>query len=371
MYEARGLLDHVRMNRLANVRAIQGVACTGSMALRSMTTGQLTRFTRSRPAPRLPGFEPVDIRAESERMASIGFLLRVLRQRLIGQERSCPYCRCANAILVGRKKIVLELQRCDACGLMYRWPKDTVRFNHRFYQWRYRQGMTTGMPDRESLEKCKKTMFRGTEQDFADKIAVLKSLMPWGRVLDYGCSWGYGTLQLVAAGYDAFGFEISQPRAAFGRARLGVKIISSEIALDGFAQSFDAVFASHVLEHLPAPSAVFDRLAKLLKPNGLLLAFVPNCDGDEARRLGVNWGPMCCEKHPLALDPQFLERILPRHGFQVSTFSNPYAFDSIKDALNHPGATRDLHGDELMICARKITGQRNTSGSAENPALGG
>lgn len=278
-------------------------------------------------------------------MASIGFLLRVLRQRLIGQARSCPYCRGVSSTLVGRKKIVLELQRCDACGLMYRWPKDTQRFNRRFYQRQYCQGMTTGMPNHESLEKFKTSMFRGTEKDLSEKIAVLKALMPRGRVLDYGSSWGYGTFQLAAADYDAIGFEISQPRAAFGRVRLGIKVISGESALDGLARSFDAVFASHVLEHLPAPAAVFDRLASLLKPNGLLLAFVPNCGGDQARRLGANWGPMCCEKHPLAFDPQFLERVLPRHGFQVSIFSSPYAFDVIENTLNDPGAARNLHGD--------------------------
>lgn len=104
------------------------------------------------------------------------------------------------------------------------------------------------MPDRKSLEKFKTSTFRGTEKDISDKIAVLKALMPRGRVLDYGCSWGYGTFQLIAADYDAIGFEISQPRAAFGRARLGVKIISGKSALDGLAQSFDAVFASPVLE---------------------------------------------------------------------------------------------------------------------------
>jgi SAM-dependent methyltransferase len=254
---------------------------------------------------------------------------------------------------------------------MYRWPQDTPRFSQSFYQRRYSQGMTTGMPNRESLEKFRTSMFRGTEKDLSDKIAVLKVLIPRGRVLDYGCSWGYGTFQLVAAGYDAVGFEISHARAAFGRARLGLKIISCESALDGFAQSFDAVFASHVLEHLSAPAPVFDRLANLLKPNGLLVAFVPNCGGDEARRLGVTWGPMCCEKHPLAFDPQFLERVLPRHGFQVSTFSNPYSFAIIEHALKHPGAPRNLHGNELMICARRINGRPTAGAFAEKLTLGG
>ncbi len=303
-------------------------------------------------------------------MGNTSFLLRVIRQRLLRQDTNCPYCGHSDTSVIEKKRIVLQLRRCAGCGLMYRWPKDTPRFNRRFYQRQYRQGMTTDMPDAKHVEKLKTSIFQGTEKHLSDKIAVLKALMPRGRVLDYGCSWGYGTFQLVAAGYDAMGFEISEPRAEFGRSRLGVTVISSQRALDEMAGSFDAVFASHVLEHLPAPSAELDRLANLLKPNGLLLAFVPNCGGKEARRLGVNWGPMCCEKHPLALDAIFLHRALPGHGFQVFTFSNPYDPEIIKSAMNHC-APRNLHGDELMICARKITGQRNANVAVEKPILVG
>lgn len=304
-------------------------------------------------------------------MGRVAFLLRVVGQGIVRQDTNCPYCGHSQTRVIGKKRIVLQLRRCARCGLMYRWPKDTPRFNRSFYQRHYHQGMTTDMPDGEALGNFKASIFSGTEKDLANKIAVLKTLMPQGRVLDYGCSWGYGTFQLVAAGYEAVGFEVSKPRAEFGRSRLGVTVISSEGALDELAGSFDAVFASHVLEHLPAPSDVFDRLASLLKPNGLLLAFVPNCGGDEARRFGVNWGPICCEKHPLALDAEFLERALPKHGFKCAFFSSPYALDIIARnlSLNHRGATPrclrgdELRGDELMVAARRIESAAQCKGS--------
>ncbi len=288
-------------------------------------------------------------------MRRVAFFLRVIGARIARQDTNCPYCGNSETWVIGKKRIVLQLRRCDSCGLMYRWPKDTTRFNRRFYQRRYCQGVTTDMPDGELLEKLKTSIFHGTEKDISNRIDVLKALMPRGHVLDYGCSWGYGTFQLIAAGYEAVGFEISDARAEFGRLRLGVTVISDEGALEQFSGSFDAVFAAHVLEHLPAPSAAFDRLAGLLKPNGLLLAFVPNCGGEEAGRRGVDWGPMCCEKHPLALDAVFLERALPRHGFKCAFFSSPYDSKIIARNLSHPGATAQyLRGDELMVVARKI-----------------
>lgn len=197
----------------------------------------------------------------------IRFLIRVLAERLNRQARTCPYCGSPSSGLIGKKKMVLELRRCNRCQLMYRWPKDTPRLNHRFYQQQYRQGITTDMPGGEALEKLKTSMFRGTEKDLSDKISILKTLLPQGRVLDYGCSWGYGTFQLAAAGYDVFGFEISQPRAEFGRRHMGSTIISTEASPDELAGWFDAVFASHVLEHIPTPWAIFDRIASVLKPS--------------------------------------------------------------------------------------------------------
>ena len=266
---------------------------------------------------------------------------------------------------------MLQLRKCAGCGLMFRWPKDTAGFNQFFYQAQYREAAVTELPDEVSLKVMKESIFRGTERDIADKIAILKRLVSGGRAMGYGCSWGYGTFQLVAAGYEAIGFEISQPRATFGRTRLGVEILSSEAVLDGLAGSFDAVYASHVLEHLPAPAAVFDRIASLLKPNGWLLGFVPNCGGDDARRLGVNWGPMCCGKHPLALDAEFLDRALTRHGFQVAAFSNPYNSDIIHEMRESSRRARNLRGEELMICARRITGQNHAAVSADSPAVSG
>lgn len=54
---------------------------------------------------------------------------------------------------------------------------------------------------------------------------MFKTFLPQRRVLDFGCSRGCGVHQLKQAGYDAFGFEISRPRAELGRCELGVEIL--------------------------------------------------------------------------------------------------------------------------------------------------
>ena len=166
---------------------------------------------------------------------------------------------------------------------------------------RYKSGLTTELPDPAALRGMLDRDFRGTAKNLGDKIDSLRALgvEPGARVLDFGASWGYGVWQLSAAGYTADGFELSASRAAWGRRHLGVTIASSQAALAD--SSYDAAFTNHVLEHVGNPRAAFERIARLLKPGGFMVAFFPN--GSEACRVAnpvrfhCNWGRL----HPIYL----------------------------------------------------------------------
>jgi len=288
-------------------------------------------------------------------MARLGFLLRVASAYVTDRDRSCPYCCETRTAVVARKYGLLELRRCSGCRLRFRWPKDSVRRNAAYYQAQYRQrGLTTDLPNAEQLSRMVEAGFRGTEKDFAEKIEVLRKACPRGRVLDFGCSWGYGVAQLAAAGYNATGFELSAARAAFGRDHLGVDILDSYRDLNRVpAGHWDAIFSNHVLEHLPRPREVFAQFARLLRPGGVLVAFVPNAGGASARRLGSGWGPLVCERHTLAVDRDFIEPALCQHGFDVRVMSEPYRLDEIGDWKGRGRRAEREDGDELLIVGRR------------------
>jgi 2-polyprenyl-3-methyl-5-hydroxy-6-metoxy-1,4-benzoquinol methylase len=162
------------------------------------------------------------------------------------------------------------------------------------------------LPDTKLLEQYIASGFIGSPKDFSAPIAVLKQLLPRGRFLDYGCSWGYGAFQLSQSGYDVVGFEISKPRAELGRIRLGIEILDELKDLNTLPDgSFDGIYAAHVLEHLQSLKEVFAFFSRVLKPNGIVMVLVPNCGGKLARELGTGWSPMINEKHTLALDGNF------------------------------------------------------------------
>jgi 2-polyprenyl-3-methyl-5-hydroxy-6-metoxy-1,4-benzoquinol methylase len=287
-----------------------------------------------------------------EAMTRLTFLVSTLYRLGSFQPRNCPYCGSGDTVLLQRKKLLLELRRCRNCFLMYRYPKDDLQTNVNFYQADYQQGMTTEIPTPEQLAHFLATNFRGSEKDLSQNVRIVKEQVESGRLLDYGCSWGYGVYQFRQAGYDAIGFEISKPRAAYGRKHLKVEIIDVFAELDNLEPaSFDVIHCSHVLEHLPELQGVFTTFRKLLKPSGALVIFVPNAGGKNARELGVGWGPMICEKHCLALDARFFMHNLPAFGFAPSFGGFPYylslvSYDTVQSA---DGA---LDGDELLVVAR-------------------
>ena len=281
------------------------------------------------------------------------FLRRMVRHRLGGSRAACPYCGGAELQRVARKRLVLDVYRCSACLLMFRWPLETEEEFRRFYQAEYREGAITDLPSAGRLAQMSAENFLGTPLDLSAKICLLRALEPSGRALDYGCSWGYGVFQLLQAGYQATGFEISRPRAEFARRWVPSPILEDSAELERISEScFDILFSNHVLEHLRGLRQALDLFARLLRPGGLLFCVLPNFSGREARNgRFLNW---IGEAHPIAPTREFFLRNLPARGFQQAhSFSGPFTAQVAQAAAADRFDGLEQDGDELLVLARK------------------
>ena len=98
------------------------------------------------------------------------------------------------------------------------------------------------------------------------------------RVLDVGCGPGDNARLLKASGHRVSGVTLSEEEARAARQFCDHVWVGDveRMALPSDAGLFDALLASHVLEHLVDPSATIRRLVPLLRPPGWLVAAVPN-----------------------------------------------------------------------------------------------
>ena len=109
-------------------------------------------------------------------------------------------------------------------------------------------------------------------------LALLKGrgTTPPARVLDAGCGWGVTLRCLEEAGYSATGLDVS--RSALERLdRPGRRLIEADLTghWDAPEETFDAVLALDVIEHLDDDRSAIRVLADRVVPGGVLIASVP------------------------------------------------------------------------------------------------
>jgi SAM-dependent methyltransferase len=111
-------------------------------------------------------------------------------------------------------------------------------------------------------------------------LYVFASTLAGGkRVLDLGCGTGYGSARMAGAGAaSVVGLDSDAKSLAYARRRYSgpaVRFVQGTAeAPPGDLGTFDLVVAANLLPHLASPAAAVDAAARLLAPQGALLASV-------------------------------------------------------------------------------------------------
>ena len=272
--------------------------------------------------------------------------IKTLRSR----DFACPSCMNKHSVIVDRIWLFTSLRRCDACKLLYRAPTTSAQENAAFYQTEYQQGVTTDLPTDQELVALVRAQFAGHEKNYDSYLDVLRALgKPDAKLLDFGCSWGYGSYQLARAGYAVDAYEISKPRAEYARTKLNV---STKQLAELEHGTYDIFFSAHVIEHVPSVSKMITLGMQCLKPDGLFIAFTPN--GSDASRAR---NPEAWHKQWGLVHPQFIDDAYLRHQFQnmpLLVATTPYPLEQIAQwpRAAQPFIT-NAQGGELMFAAQK------------------
>ncbi|MBU6399779.1 MAG: methyltransferase domain-containing protein [Verrucomicrobia bacterium] len=97
-----------------------------------------------------------------------------------------------------------------------------------------------------------------------------------GRVLDVGCGVGQVVGRLDAAGFEAYGVEVSEPNVERARKVSGRCQVYDGKHLPFADRYFASVGALNVLEHVEAPEDFIVELARVTEPGGRLVVSSPN-----------------------------------------------------------------------------------------------
>jgi SAM-dependent methyltransferase len=187
------------------------------------------------------------------------------------------------------------------------------------------------------------------------------------RVLDAGCGLGYGAKMLKQAGAaEVVAVDLSEAVIEVARQAVSDDVICQIADLRSLPygeDSFDLVVCFETIEHVDEQDRVLDQLARVLRPDGLLLISSPNrrhyVPGNPHHRHEYVPAELCA-----ALESRFQAvRLVPQHAMLASVISsteepqldNVHIERLVKPAIEDEIYTLAMAGSELPANSPMVT----------------
>ena len=135
-------------------------------------------------------------------------------------------------------------------------------------------------------------------------------------MLDVGCGSGEALEVAAQRGWTGIGVELVEASAKRARDR-GLDVRTGSLdTVDLPRSEFDAVVASHVLEHVSQPVQFVEALARHVRPGGVVAVEVPNWNTWTRRSSGAEWDQLCPLEHTVQFTPLTLRGTMRRAGLR-------------------------------------------------------
>jgi SAM-dependent methyltransferase len=212
---------------------------------------------------------------------------------------------------------------CDACDLAQLEELPSPEEIEALYSDGYFEGVGSDAGYEEYANQEKEYL-----ATFDDDVNRIRDFITQGSVLDIGCGYGYFVRQALAAGFDAYGVDLSPDgireaeKHAPGRVFRGT-LDDVEALAD---RRFDVIFASHLIEHIPEPRPFVEALAERLNEGGIVMFVTPNIESWLARVSGRRWVSFKIPEHVAYYTPTTIGHLLEGAGLEVVAIDSAYQY---------------------------------------------
>jgi len=246
----------------------------------------------------------------------------------------------------------LGLAQCAACGFSQPTALPSLpRFFDRLYDQRWSEDWIRT----EFEAQYKDAIFRAILRAMSRRLDPSRR-----RLLDVGAHAGRFIALARADGWAAEGLELNPQTAAYAARRTGASVRQLNVhQVDVGTAAYDAITLTDVLEHIPDPVGVLERVAALLAPGGWVGVKVP-CGPGQLRkerwrgRLQRGYRPTVADNlvHVNHFSPASLRIALERAGFSRVTLT-PGA-PELPDTAGCGGAVSRMVRRSLHCAARTL-----------------
>jgi 2-polyprenyl-3-methyl-5-hydroxy-6-metoxy-1,4-benzoquinol methylase len=231
----------------------------------------------------------------------------------------CDYCGSEDYTVVMRGPDLLEglpgefqLTRCNQCGLLRQNPRLDWEQLADYYP--------EGYVSHNGLLEDSVSGFKRFERRYGHwkRVRRIAKYKPEGTWLDIGCGSG---LNLQEAQFwqrwTLFGLEPVPAMAAYVQDNLGIPVFNTTLEeFTGHEGEFDIITMWDVLEHLAYPVAALEKIARLLKPGGILMLSTPNLESFDRAWFKEAWVGYELPRHLYLFPRPLLKQVLAEKGLR-------------------------------------------------------
>ncbi len=162
------------------------------------------------------------------------------------------------------------------------------------------------------------------------KLKIFKRFHPSAQsVLDYGTATGEFLHFLKQKTFKVSGVEPNKKARERANHLLDGEV---KVSLDEIANKVDIISLWHVLEHIPDPDGLIEKLKEKLQPNGMIVIAVPNFKSYDAQYYRQYWAAYDVPRHLWHFSPLSLQKLFAQHGMKL-VGQKPLYFDSFYVSL--------------------------------------
>jgi hypothetical protein len=209
-----------------------------------------------------------------------------------------------------------DILKCRRCGLGRTRLSCTFDPSAYYDEAYFKGGVVDGYSDYVGSADILRAEFRQT----------LREILPFchgGRLLEFGCAYGY-FLEEAAPYFDsAHGIEYADSAAQACRDR-GLHVVTGPVTEDALTGPYDVIVGLDVIEHLPEPQETLRLLSTKMASGGVLVMTTGDWDALLPRIAGARWRLMTPPQHLSFFTPRSIKKVLESAGLRLISLKHPW-----------------------------------------------
>lgn len=246
-------------------------------------------------------------------------MIKISNCPICNSEKHTSFLKCLDHTV---SRETFQVVSCDACQFKFTNPIPDLDKLGQYYK--SEEYISHSNSKKGFINGCYQAVRRYT---LIKKLRLISKFYRTGNLLDIGCGTGEFLDTCKQANWNVIGIEPDENARRMAQKNFSLDVRPEEELANLKNESFDIIAMWHVLEHVPNLKGRVQELKRLLKPKGVIIIAVPNCNSLDAKWYKEYWAAYDVPRHLYHFTPDDIEKLFKQFDLKVFNIL-PMIFDS-------------------------------------------